>query len=106
MVTSEELNMTFQKVGNDFGIETKAEFAAFRDLKIKWMRSYKWAEFTVSDFLKDAPLEVIENIARSIFSRIKGNENDYSDETVEWLTSAEFAEINQPTYISRDLRIG
>ncbi len=28
--------MTFQKVGNDFGIETKAEFAAFRDLKIKW----------------------------------------------------------------------
>ncbi len=98
--------MTFQKVGNDFGIETKAEFAAFRDLKIRWTRTYKWAEFTVSDFLKEAPLEVIEDIAKTIFSRIKGNEHEYSDETVEWLTSDEFVEINQPVYIARDMRIG
>ncbi|WII07999.1 hypothetical protein PED39_02045 [Methanomassiliicoccales archaeon LGM-RCC1] len=106
MVTSEELNMTFQKVGNDFGIETKAEFAAFRDLKIKWMRTYKWAEFTVSDFLREAPLEVIEDIAVTIFSKIKGIEHEYSEETVEWLTSDEFVEINQPVYIARDMRIG
>jgi len=106
MVTSEELDLTFKKVGNDFGIETKAEFAAFRDLKIKWMRTYKWAEFTVSDFLREAPLEVIEDIAATIFSKIKGIEHEYSDETVEWLTSDEFADLNQSTYISRDLRIG
>lgn len=106
MVTTEELNIAFQKAANDFGIETKAEFAAFRDLKIRWARTYKWAEFTVSDFLKEAPLEVIEDIATTIFSKIKGNEHEYSDETVEWLTSDEFAEVNQPAYISRDLRIG
>ncbi|MBR7124264.1 MAG: hypothetical protein IKC93_05300 [Candidatus Methanomethylophilaceae archaeon] len=42
----------------------------------------------------------------TIFSKIKGNEHEYSDETVEWLTSDEFVEINQPVYISRDMRIG
>ena len=106
MVTSEELDMTFQKVGNDFGTDIKAEFATFRDIKIRWMRTYRWAEFTVSDFLKEAPLEIIEDIARTVFSRIKGNEHDYSERTVEWLTSDGFVEINQPAYISRDLRIG
>ena len=37
MVTSEELNMTFQKVGNDFRFENvDAEFSAYRDLKVRW----------------------------------------------------------------------
>lgn len=35
MTTTEEiLNETFKKVGNDFGIDTSAEFAAYRDFKI------------------------------------------------------------------------
>ena len=106
MVTTEELDLTFQKVGNDFGFEAKAEFAPFRDLKIKWFRSYKWAEFTVSDYLKDAPENVIEGIARTIFSKIKGTDESYSDEVIEWLTSDEFVDSMQPTYISRDRRIG
>lgn len=45
-------------------------------------------------------------IAKTIFSRIKGNEYEYSDGTVEWLTSDEFVQTNQPVYISRDMRIG
>ena len=33
MVTSEELDMTFRKVGNEFGFENvDAEFSAYRDL--------------------------------------------------------------------------
>ena len=37
MVTSEELDLTFQKVGNDFGFRNvSAEFSPFRDLKVKW----------------------------------------------------------------------
>ena len=37
MSTTEEiLNATFKKVGNDFGYETSAEYAAFRDLKVRW----------------------------------------------------------------------
>lgn len=48
--TDEILNETFKKVGNDFGCDTPAEFAAYRDFKIRWQRSYKWAEFQVSDY--------------------------------------------------------
>ena len=37
MVTSEELDLTFQKVGNDFGFSNvSAEFSPFRDLKVRW----------------------------------------------------------------------
>jgi len=35
MVTTEELKATFQKVGNDFGYDVKAEFSSSRDFKIK-----------------------------------------------------------------------
>ncbi|MBO5547860.1 MAG: hypothetical protein J5920_03775 [Candidatus Methanomethylophilaceae archaeon] len=35
MVTSEELDMTFQKIGNNFDLRgVKTEYAPFRDLKI------------------------------------------------------------------------
>ena len=57
--TEEMLNETFRKVGNDFGIGTKAEYAAFRDFKVRWQRTYQWAEYQVSDCLMDAPEEVI-----------------------------------------------
>ena len=47
---STTLNSTFRKVGNDFGYEIYAEYAAFRILGVCWQRTYWWAEFQVSDF--------------------------------------------------------
>ena len=55
MVTSEELNATFAKVGNDFHFdEVSAEFAPYRDLKVRWCRTMDSISFTVSDFLEGA----------------------------------------------------
>ena len=106
MSTTEEiLNATFKKVGNDFGYETTAEFAAFRDFKVRWQRTYQWAEFQVSDYLKKAPQEVIEGIARTIFTKIKGQDCDYDENVVEWLTAPEFVDSIQPIFIERDRRI-
>jgi len=53
-----------------------------------------------------APEGVIEGIARTIFSKILGTDESYSDEVIEWLTSDEFVDSMQSTYISRDRRIG
>ena len=108
MVTSEELNLTFQKVGNDFGLENvSAEFSPFRDLKVKWIRSCDFANFSVSDYLKEAPEDVVEGIARTIFAKIRAEEEtDYPDCTKEWLTSDEFRELNQGKYIERSRDIG
>jgi hypothetical protein len=106
MSTTEEiLNATFKKVGNDFGYETSAEYAAFRDLKVRWQRSYKWADFQVSDYLKDAPVEVLESLARMFFTKIQGDECSYSDKVIEWLTAPEFVDTTQPIFIERDHRI-
>lgn len=103
--TDEILNETFKKVGNDFGCDTSAEFAAYRDFKIRWQRSYRWAEFQVSDYLRDAPVEVLESLARTIFTKIQGDECSYSDKVIEWLTAPEFVDTIQPMFIERDRRI-
>ena len=108
MVTSEELNMIFSKIGNDFHFtEVSAEFAPYRDLKVRWVRSRDCANFTVSDYLQEAPVEVINGIAKAIMSRIRGEgESGYPKETTAWLTSSEFRDLNQEKYIERSRSIG
>ncbi len=79
----------------------KAEFSAFRDFKVKWTRNYKWAEFQVSDYLWDAPPEVLVSLAGTIFAKIRGEDSDYDEEVCEWLTSDDFLTSKQPTYLKR-----
>ena len=106
MVTATELESTFKEVGNYFGYgNVTAAFAPFRDLKVKWRRSMDFADFSVSDYLREAPVEVIEGIARTIMSRICGEEYGYTEEVTEWLTSPEFRAINQSKYIERSRQI-
>ena len=106
MVTSEELESTFKKVGNDFGFgNVTAEYAPFRDLKVRWQRTFDWANFEIADYLEEAPIEVIEGLATTIMGRMRGEDENYPEETIEWLTSPEFREANQSTYIERSRMI-
>ena len=54
---------------------------------------------------KDAPAEVLESLARTIFTKIQGDECSYSDKVIEWLTAPEFVDTIQPMFIERDRRI-
>lgn len=73
---------------------------------MKWCRTINNTSFTVSDYLQKAPIEVIEGIAKTIFSKIRAEENsDYPDCTKKWLTSDEFRELNQDKYIERSRTI-
>ena len=108
MVTTIQLTEAFQEASNILAHEMSvtAEFSPFRDMKVKWTRTYDMASFSVSDYLKDAPIEVIKGIAKTIISKIANAENDhYPKETEEWLTSEEFRELNQETYIERSRTI-
>ena len=107
MVTSEKLDLTFKEVGNFLHFkEVKAEFAPFRDLKVKWIRTADFADFSVSDYLDGAPEEVVRDIAETIMLRICGEEpREYSRRTVEWLTSHEFRALNQEKYVERSRSI-
>ncbi|MFA6805436.1 MAG: hypothetical protein WCQ23_02885 [Candidatus Methanomethylophilaceae archaeon] len=103
MVSEEQLNNIFAEVGKEYGFDkVQAEFMAFKEFKVRWQRTYKWADFKVSDYLEDAPEGVLRGLCRSLFSRIMGTgTEDYSQEMCDWVTAPEFAENKQATYIRR-----
>lgn len=103
----ESLKASFKEVGKRYGYDTvDADFAAFKDFKVSWERSYRTASFHVSDYVIDAPREVIECIADSIFSKIMGMKNKpYTDEMKEWTLSQDFIKAKQPIYIRRNRNI-
>ncbi len=100
------LNEVFERIGEENGMRASAEFSVFTDLKVKWVRTSDWAEFRVSDYLKDAPEGVIEDLARTIMARIRGCGGDYTERTTAWLAAPEFSETHRPVYLERDERIG
>ena len=107
MTTDEELNSIFERVSKRFNYkQVTAEFQPYRDLKIRWARTYDRADFQVSDYLRWAPTEVVEDIAETIFSKITGEDRGYADGTVGWLTSSDFYGKAQPEYLRRDKRVG
>lgn len=101
--TPETLRNLFQEVGREFEFDkVEAEFVAFKEFKVRWQRSYKWADFKVSDYLADAPKEVVKGLATSLFSKITGDEHEgYSEEMCDWITAPEFSKNKQPVYLKR-----
>jgi len=97
------LNKAFSTVGKEYGYDSvSAEIVEFKEFKLKWRRSCGWIEFEVSDYLKNAPQNVIEGVARTIFSRISGSSSrEYPKNMEEWLTNDEFVKANRSTYLRR-----
>ena len=105
-MNNQMLKAIFSVVGVRNGYdEVEAEFSPFRDLKVKWTRSYRWISFEVSDYLCDAPEAVIESLAVTIFHKIKEDGRDgpatYSDVVCEWITSDDFVRSKQPVFVRR-----
>jgi len=101
--TTETLANIFRDVGRNYGFDkVDADFVSFKEFKVRWSRSYKWADFKVSDYLTDAPSEVIKGLATSLFSKIMGdNDEGYSEDMCKWVTAPEFSENKQPIYLKR-----
>ena len=101
--SSEMLIRAMQNAGKRNGFEDiRAEFAAFRDFKLKWTRSYKWISFEVSDYLRNAPEGVMESLAETIFAKMRGDgKTEYSQEVCDYLNSDGFLKENQEIYLKR-----
>ena len=97
------LNRALQNAGRRNGFEDiQAEFAAFRDFKLKWTRSCRWISFEVSDYLRNAPENVMQSLAETVFAKIRGEDRTfYSEEVCDYLNSKEFLEENQEMYLKR-----
>lgn len=103
MNDNDVLTEAFVEAAAKYGYEdVTAEFVAFKDFKVKWSRSYRWARFFVSDYLMDAPRDVLVSVADTLFTKISGDmSTGYSEEVVEWLTSDSFVKSKQPVFVRR-----
>ena len=101
--SNEMLTKAMAKAGARNGFEdVTAEFSAFRDFKLKWTRPYRWISFEVSDFLKHAPEDVLEELFGTIFRKIESDPDArYTTRVREYLTSEDFVRYNQSAYVRR-----
>ena len=99
----DRLTDIFSSVGRQYRLtDVTAQFVAFRDLKIRWQRSYKMADFMVSDYLDDAPDGILWDFADTIIAKIFAeNDSDYSNSVIEWISSDGFRARKQPIYLRR-----
>ena len=81
--------------------EVLAEFSPFKDFKLKWTRSYKWISFEVSDYLQDAPEEVIASLFRTVFKRLADEKTSYEEALSDYITTEDFVRRSQPVFMRR-----
>ena len=98
-----KVTQVFAGVGKKYGYDSvTAEFTDFKEFKVQWSRSYKFANFRVSDYLEDAPAEVLEGLAATLFAKISGMQDEpYSKAMREWVLAPEFSQKHRPIYIER-----
>ena len=104
MVTEKELNAIAGYVGAKYGyLNVTAAFVEHRDLKVAWTRTGLSIDFFVSDYLRGAKKEVLEDIIDVVFRRMLLDEDArYGVETINWMTSDDFVKKNQRKYLARD----
>lgn len=101
---NEMLKNIFEEVGKKYGYDTvNAMFMAFADFKCRWQRSYSWADFTISDYLVNAPAEVLGDLAECLFSKFQGDDREFSKEFKDFVTSEEIYGKWKDTFLLRKM---
>ena len=101
-ITDEQLADIFAGVGARHGYaDVKAHFEELGDFKVRWQRTYRWIDFSISDYLDRAPPRALENLAESLFDRLEGKETDCGEEFLTYLADRKVVRANQRDYIQR-----
>ena len=98
-----DLAAMVKAVGNRFGYEdATASCSPMNEFKVKWTRTYKWISLDISDYLDDAPEDVMECLLTTIFRRIAGEDSvEYGQPLVDWLRSEGFVRSKQSLFVRR-----
>lgn len=93
----------FSQAGKRYGFDTvTADFSPEKDLKIAWIRCGSQIDLWISDYLKDAPSDLLEDLADVVFRKIKLDPGiQYTDVIKNYVESKDFRDRCRPTYISR-----
>lgn len=101
---NEMLKNIFAEVGQKYGYNSvNAEFTAFADFKCRWQRTHEWADFTISDYLVNAPAEILGDLAEILFDKITGGEGEFPQEFKDFVTSEEIHGKWKDTFLLRKM---
>ena len=103
MVTEEMLNTIAEEIGRTYGYSSvSAEFVDHSNLVIRWNRTSNWIRLTISDYLSDAPEEVITALIGVVFDQTAGKRSRYPQTLIDWLTAPDFVPAHRPTFVKRN----
>ena len=106
MNDDERLYDIVSKISNERGNSVKgASFEKFKDFKVAWNRAGVEKTYKVSDYVSDAPTEILYDFLDSVIARSTGIKNSYSSEYIEWVTSDDFVLTKRPTYLKRSRNV-
>lgn len=92
----------FAAVGREYGYEdVDVKFVPYRYMKATWQRIGTEMYLSVSDYLEDAPISVLEDFAGTLFGKIAGEKADWSDRFQVYLADGGFVEKNRPVFLER-----
>jgi hypothetical protein len=106
-VSDQHLTQIFSDVGRRYGYaDVGAEFSPLTDFKVRWQRSSDWIRFQISDYLDRAPDDILAGLADVLFSKIRGNDKDYDEAFVRYITDESVVKPNQKDFLSRSRNLG
>lgn len=80
----------------------RARLAPRPEVTVGWLRTESEIEFLISDYLTDAPEEIIEDLIRFTHRRIRGDvEAKFGRKTADWLLSDEFRDVAVLVWLDR-----
>ncbi|HSV42163.1 MAG TPA: hypothetical protein VLH13_01980 [Methanomassiliicoccales archaeon] len=102
---------TFQRIGGQHGYgKVNASFQPFKEFKASWTRRDTDIEFQVTDYMRPARQELMDEFAECLFQRVRSKRQGlrYPDQVKRWLESDDFVARNRPLYLkrSRNLSMG
>jgi predicted metal-dependent hydrolase len=95
---------SFQRAGRAHGYDkVSASFFPFKDFKACWQRTSNSADFKVTDYLRCADGQIIDEFAENLFKRLRSKNSVelYNDRMKLWFQSRQFLDTNRPTYLRR-----
>lgn len=100
-MNNKELDRLTKNVCASYGYkESSGDFKGFSDFKVNWDRTADKIHFHISDYLKDAPEDVIRELLMGILEKINGNAHPYGSAFVEWVNSPMFL-AQRETFLKR-----
>jgi len=78
-----------------------AQYRRSKELSLSWRTRGMRAEISVSDYLMNAPDDVLSDLGVTLAGMMSGRRPSYGDKYLEYICSKAFLNRNRPTYIRR-----